>query len=116
MKKMLATLITICLFVLVGSTCFAAEGKVDNYQDVFVEVNGKILDVEETSEEEFRKELKGINKLTIFSMKTDDNQLEEKNFHKALLGGNYYYIIMKPDIFGEDDKDMLTTVYLIELE
>ena len=116
MKKFLATLITICLLILVASTCFAKEGKVDNYQDVFVEVNGKILDVEETSEEEFRKELKGINKLTIFSMKTDDNQLEEKNFHKALLGGNYYYIIMKPDIFGEDDKDMLTTVYLIELE
>ena len=116
MKKFFVTLITICLFGLISSSCFASEKSVDNYEDIFVEVNGKTLDTEETTVEEFTKEFQGINKLTIFSMKTDDNQLEEKNFHKALLGGNYYYIIMKPDIFGEDDKDMLTTVYLIEME
>lgn len=115
MKKLLLALVTICLLIL-GTTCFAAEKEVDNYQDAFVEVNGKLLDVEETEEEVFKREFNGINKLTIFSVKTDERQLEEKNFHKALLGGNYYAVIMKPEFFGEDDKDMLTTVYLIELE
>ena len=116
MKKFFVTLITICLFGLISSSCFASEKSVYNYEDIFVEVNGKTLYTDETSEEEFKKEFKGINKLTIFSMKTDESQLEEKNFHKALLGGNYYAVITKPEFFGEDDKDMLTTVYLIELE
>ena len=116
MKKLLGTLITICLLVLVSSSCFASEKSVDNYEDIFVEVNGKTLYTDETSEEEFKKEFEGINKLTIFSMKTDESQLEEKNFHKALLGGHYYAVIMQPEFFGEGDKDMLTTVYLVELK
>lgn len=115
MKKVLVAMFTICLLVF-GATCYASEKSGDNYEDIFVEVNGKTLYTDETSEEEFKKEFGGVNKLTIFSMKTDESQLEKKNFHKALLGGNYYAVIMKPEFFGEDDKDMLTTVYLIELE
>ena len=115
MKKLLLALVTICLLCC-GTTTFAAEKSVDNYEDIFVEVNGKTLDTEETTVEEFTKEFQGINKLSIFSMKTDESQLKEKNFHKALLGGDYYAIIMQPEFFGEGDKDMLTTVYLVELK
>lgn len=115
MKKLLVAVFTICLLIL-ETTGFAAERETDNYEDIFVEINGKTLYLDETTEEEFKKEFNGVNKLTIFSMKTDESQLEKKNFHKALLGGNYYAVIMKPEFFGEDDKDMLTTVYLIEME
>ena len=96
MKKLLIALFTICLFVC-GSTCFAAEGEVEHYQDIIIDINGQRYDTSEDIESAF----KGINKVTVIS--THKENIRDTNLRKFLNNNdNYHLILTKSEWFGDE--------------
>lgn len=111
MKKILFMVITIALLTI--GTCFASE-KVDNYQDVLIQVNGQTFSADEDVET-LEKELSGISKIKITMEKTE-NDLKITNLQKALHSNDYYFIMLKPEWHGDDDEVMIQDGYLIEIK
>ncbi len=96
MKKILIALFSICLFVY-GSTCFAAEGEIDHYQDIIIDINGQRFDTSEDIESAF----KGINKVTIIS--TLKENIRDTNLRRFIRNNdNYHLILTKSEWFGDE--------------
>lgn len=96
MKKIFAILITVCLLILVASTCFAKEGKVDNYQDIIIDINGSMYD----TTEDIESTLKGINKVTIISTLKED--IKDTKLRELLRDNDNYLIITKSEWYGDE--------------
>ena len=72
MKKTIILLVTVATILMVSGFTSVNAAAIVNYQDVTVEINGKVYETSNTDKEVFKNELEGgINKIKIISVRTD---------------------------------------------
>lgn len=115
MKKTIILLITLATFIMVSGFTSVNASDIVNYQDVTVEINGKVYDTSNTDKEIFQNELKGgIHKIKIMSVRTDKD-LQKTNLSAAIDEGSYYLVVTEPRWYGESDEIMEENIYIIDL-
>lgn len=115
MKKTIILLVTVATILMVSGFTSVNASDVVNYQDVTVEINGKVYETNNTDKEVFKNELEGgINKIKIMSVRTD-KELQETNLSSVINEGDYYLVLTEPKWFGEDDDIMEETIFVVDL-
>lgn len=79
-----------------------SEDESKNYQDVFVEINENVIQPVNLATDDFKYQLKGINKLRVVGIQSED--VKDSNFTNLVNNGGYIVIPIGFENFGPNDE------------